>query len=230
MPRPRSPGGRCPRHRRLHDVPEAAGRCAPAHGPQGAAHGPCSEGLSPLASRWYSWAPCGFGKTSLLAEWATTTDVQAAWLSCDESCGERRSSGPAHLLPAAQLAGPQVHGAYVTMDTPRGAIPGSEGAAAPGSDARLVQDPLTNLKPAHQTDSSSIAGGDPLGRQRQVTHDSRVPWDRQRPGPGCGGELAGWRSVCQAAGSRTGSQTSRPTGSQGPRHHTVAMCRVVPPW
>jgi hypothetical protein len=67
-----------------------------------------SEGLSPLASRWCSWAPCGFGKSSLLAEWA--------------------------------------------------------------------QDPVTYLKPAHQTDSSSIAGGDPLGRQRQVTHDSRVPF------------------------------------------------------
>ena len=30
-------------------------------------------------------APSGFGKTSLLAEWATTTDAQVAWLSCDES-------------------------------------------------------------------------------------------------------------------------------------------------
>ena len=30
-------------------------------------------------------APSGFGKTSLLAEWATTTDVQVGWLSCDES-------------------------------------------------------------------------------------------------------------------------------------------------
>ena len=27
------------------------------------------------------------------------------------------------------LAGPQVRGAYVTMDTPPGAMPGSEGAA-----------------------------------------------------------------------------------------------------
>ena len=33
-------------------------------------------------------APSGFGKTSLLAEWATTTGAQVAWLSCDESCGE----------------------------------------------------------------------------------------------------------------------------------------------
>ena len=33
-------------------------------------------------------APSGFGKTSLLAEWATTTDTQVAWLSCDESCAE----------------------------------------------------------------------------------------------------------------------------------------------
>ena len=33
-------------------------------------------------------APSGFGKTSLLAQWATTTDAQVAWLSCDESCGE----------------------------------------------------------------------------------------------------------------------------------------------
>lgn len=28
------------------------------------------------------------GKTSLLAQWATTTDAQVAWLSCDESCEE----------------------------------------------------------------------------------------------------------------------------------------------
>ena len=33
-------------------------------------------------------APSGFGKTSLLAQWATTTDAQVAWLSCDETCGE----------------------------------------------------------------------------------------------------------------------------------------------
>jgi LuxR family transcriptional regulator, maltose regulon positive regulatory protein len=33
-------------------------------------------------------APSGFGKTSLLAEWATTTHAQVAWLSCDESDGE----------------------------------------------------------------------------------------------------------------------------------------------
>ena len=37
-------------------------------------------------------APSGFGKTSLLAEWATTTDTQVAWLSCDESDGD-----PAHF-------------------------------------------------------------------------------------------------------------------------------------
>jgi LuxR family maltose regulon positive regulatory protein len=30
-------------------------------------------------------APSGFGKTSLLAEWAATTDAQVAWLSCDET-------------------------------------------------------------------------------------------------------------------------------------------------
>ena len=30
-------------------------------------------------------APSGFGKTSLLAEWATTTGAQVAWLSCDET-------------------------------------------------------------------------------------------------------------------------------------------------
>jgi LuxR family transcriptional regulator, maltose regulon positive regulatory protein len=33
-------------------------------------------------------APSGFGKTSLLAEWAATTDAQVAWLSCDETDGE----------------------------------------------------------------------------------------------------------------------------------------------
>ena len=37
-------------------------------------------------------APSGFGKTSLLAEWATTTDVQVCWVSCDESDGD-----PAHF-------------------------------------------------------------------------------------------------------------------------------------
>jgi LuxR family transcriptional regulator, maltose regulon positive regulatory protein len=33
-------------------------------------------------------APSGFGKTSLLAERATTTGVQVAWFSCEESDGE----------------------------------------------------------------------------------------------------------------------------------------------
>jgi LuxR family maltose regulon positive regulatory protein len=33
-------------------------------------------------------APSGYGKSSLLAQWATTTGAQVAWLSCDESCGE----------------------------------------------------------------------------------------------------------------------------------------------
>ncbi len=33
-------------------------------------------------------APSGFGKTSLLAEWATTTEAQVAWLSCDEGDAE----------------------------------------------------------------------------------------------------------------------------------------------
>ena len=33
-------------------------------------------------------APSGFGKTSLLAEWAITTHAQVAWLSCDEGDGE----------------------------------------------------------------------------------------------------------------------------------------------
>ena len=33
-------------------------------------------------------APSGFGKTSLLAEWAATTSAQVAWLSCDETDGE----------------------------------------------------------------------------------------------------------------------------------------------
>ena len=33
-------------------------------------------------------APSGFGKTSLLAAWAMTTDAQVCWLSCDESDGD----------------------------------------------------------------------------------------------------------------------------------------------
>ena len=33
-------------------------------------------------------APSGFGKTSLLGQWATTTEAQVAWLSCDEGDGE----------------------------------------------------------------------------------------------------------------------------------------------
>ena len=33
-------------------------------------------------------APSGFGKTSLLAQWATITGAQVAWLSCDESDGD----------------------------------------------------------------------------------------------------------------------------------------------
>ena len=33
-------------------------------------------------------APSGFGKTSLLEQWAATTGAQVAWLSCDESCAD----------------------------------------------------------------------------------------------------------------------------------------------
>jgi LuxR family transcriptional regulator, maltose regulon positive regulatory protein len=33
-------------------------------------------------------APSGFGKTSLLAEWATATGAQVAWLSCEATDGE----------------------------------------------------------------------------------------------------------------------------------------------
>jgi ATP/maltotriose-dependent transcriptional regulator MalT len=33
-------------------------------------------------------APSGLGKTSLLEQWATTTDAQDAWLSCGETDGE----------------------------------------------------------------------------------------------------------------------------------------------
>src|SRR6266516_5487903 len=33
-------------------------------------------------------APSGFGNTSLLGQWATTTDAQVAWLSCEEGDGE----------------------------------------------------------------------------------------------------------------------------------------------
>src|SRR6266536_4012448 len=33
-------------------------------------------------------APSGFGKTSLRAQWATTTDVQVCWMSCDEADGD----------------------------------------------------------------------------------------------------------------------------------------------
>jgi LuxR family maltose regulon positive regulatory protein len=33
-------------------------------------------------------APSGFGKTSLLAEWAATTGAQVAWLFCDETDSE----------------------------------------------------------------------------------------------------------------------------------------------
>src|ERR1039458_6286861 len=31
-------------------------------------------------------APAGFGKTTVLAEWARTTTACIAWLSCDEAC------------------------------------------------------------------------------------------------------------------------------------------------
>jgi hypothetical protein len=48
-------------------------------------------------------APSGFGKTSLLAEWATTIGTQVAWLSCDETDGSRRTSGPGS--PPASLPG-----------------------------------------------------------------------------------------------------------------------------
>ena len=50
-----------------------------------------SVGTAPQARvRWRAvwccwWLLSGFGKTSLLAEWATTTEAQVAWLSCDES-------------------------------------------------------------------------------------------------------------------------------------------------
>ena len=50
-------------------------------------------------------APSGFGKTSLLAEWAATTDVQVCWLSCDESDGEPGAVlVPAHFLPGCAVA------------------------------------------------------------------------------------------------------------------------------
>ena len=89
VPRPRSPGGaitietenRMSVQSQLTAVPRPTG--------PGCSGLPCCEGWSPLASRWCSLvAPSGFGKTSLLAEWATTTDAQVAWLSCDETDGE----------------------------------------------------------------------------------------------------------------------------------------------
>ena len=50
-------------------------------------------------------APSGFGKTSLLAQWATTTEAQVAWLSCEESDGEPGAVlVPAHLLPRGAVA------------------------------------------------------------------------------------------------------------------------------
>ena len=33
-------------------------------------------------------APSGFGKTSVLAEWAATTGAQVAWMFCNETDGE----------------------------------------------------------------------------------------------------------------------------------------------
>ena len=44
---------------------------------------PCSEGSSPLASRCVVIvvASSGFGKTSLLEQWAITTGAQVTWLS-----------------------------------------------------------------------------------------------------------------------------------------------------
>jgi LuxR family maltose regulon positive regulatory protein len=47
-------------------------------------------------------APSGFGKTSLLAQWATTTDTQVAWLSCDEACGESERFWPRLLASLAE--------------------------------------------------------------------------------------------------------------------------------
>ena len=55
VPRPRSPGGDNHRDRERCVRPEPAGRCAPAHRGAGCSALPCSEGWSPLASRWCSW-------------------------------------------------------------------------------------------------------------------------------------------------------------------------------
>ena len=50
-------------------------------------------------------APSGFGKTSLLAEWATTTDAQVAWVSCDEAVrGPGAFLVPAHRQPRCAVA------------------------------------------------------------------------------------------------------------------------------
>ena len=68
-------------------------------------------------------APSGFGKTSLLAAWATTTGAPVAWLSCDETDGE-----PAQFWSrlTASLAARLV-GAQYSPGDPRCALAGAAG-------------------------------------------------------------------------------------------------------
>ena len=50
---------------------------------------PLTERIERSAQRFVLLvAPAGFGKTTTLAEWATSTDADVAWLSCDESDSE----------------------------------------------------------------------------------------------------------------------------------------------
>ena len=44
-------------------------------------------------------APSGFGKTSLLAQWAASTSADVAWMSCQEADGERTNFWP-HVVGA----------------------------------------------------------------------------------------------------------------------------------
>ena len=153
-----------------------------------------------------------------------------------------RAVGTAERAPAGSARSCRAHGGYLGVQVAAwvrrpnrdGPTPGHARRRRCGSAPAVARG---WFRPADEPEASRAEPirAHPLavihfGGRRQLTDDSWVALDHQRPGPACGGGLVPWRSACQASGSRTGSQIKRPTGSQGPRHHTVAMCRVVPPW
>ena len=133
-----------------------------------------------------------------------------------------------HVAP--EPAGEQVRGRTSPSTPPGGHARQSEGAAAAGpwreAGSRPADEPGASTRGSI---GAQRASGHRLWRQRQVTPTRAWRQIVSAYRPGGGGRLVGRRSVCQAARSGTGSQNQPEQRSQGPRHHTVTGCRVVPP-